>query len=58
MNGHGGICCLCGDHYETWGHNPEPLAEFSKGRCCNACNSERVLPVRLESLLKENRGQS
>ena len=38
-------CVLCGGSIGEWGNNPYPLAE--KGECCNACNTERVVPERL-----------
>ena len=38
------ICIICGEHYEGYGNNAEPLAE---GRCCDACNA-LVIAKRLE----------
>jgi len=47
-------CCLCGEPCEPWhpdsegyGHNPEPLGHYPD-RCCNTCNSEKVIPTRLK----------
>lgn len=43
-------CCFCGHKFpfkET--HNAEPVIE--KGRCCEDCHKERVLPYRLGVLL-------
>ena len=36
-----------GEVYWTKGNNAEPVEE---GQCCNACNSNVVLPARLEQL--------
>lgn len=42
-------CCLCGKEFEGYGNNPAPLKE--SGECCDRCNAEKVIPVRLETLL-------
>lgn len=44
-------CCLCGKEIEVeftgWsdGNNAQPLAD---GRCCNDCNTTKVIPARIE----------
>ena len=43
-------CCLCGDPYAGHGNNPEPLSEA--GRCCDDCNSLRVVPARMNIIYK------
>lgn len=41
-------CCLCGKKCENkWGNNPEPIVAYNKGKCCNQCNMEKVIPARL-----------
>ena len=45
-NGKYGTCCLCGALYIQWGHNPDPLAKGKAARCCDLCNTFRVLPAR------------
>ena len=51
-------CCICGGMIEhqhndkgeiTWieGHNAAPVKD---GRCCQECNSTKVIPKRMESL--------
>ena len=42
-------CCLCGVEFEGYGNNPAPVKE--SGECCDRCNAEKVIPVRLEALL-------
>lgn len=46
-------CCLCGKEIEklgNWeGNNAEPLKE---GRCCDACNMDKVIPARLRDYTK------
>ena len=41
-------CCICGEKLEGYGNNPAPLAE--KGRCCDRCNLEKVLPARMKAV--------
>ena len=38
-------CCICGKKAEGFGNNPQPIKD--KGRCCDACNAEVVIPARL-----------
>lgn len=39
-------CCLCNEPLENeWGNNPDPLND-GKGRCCDRCNKDKVLPAR------------
>ena len=45
-----GPCCLCSGLYEGWGNNPEPLADFGTQRCCNRCNTTKVIPERLRNM--------
>jgi len=33
-------CILCGEEYEGYGHNPDPLSKT--GRCCDQCNIDVV----------------
>jgi hypothetical protein len=44
------LCCFCGQDFGQFGNNPEPLVAFDEGRCCNDCNSSRVIPARLSQL--------
>lgn len=46
------ICDICGKEFQERGNNPEPI---TKGICCDKCNREYVLPVRLK--LKEKGGK-
>ena len=39
------ICCLCGKEYKGYGNNALPLHD---GKCCNECNSLKVIPARLK----------
>jgi len=44
------LCVLCKKSITgAYGHNAEPLA---KGRCCNHCNAYKVVPQRIQSLMK------
>ena len=38
-------CCICGEHYEGWGNNPEPASLW--GKCCKTCDYKVVIPARI-----------
>ena len=42
-------CCICKKPFFGLGNNPNPIK--TKGKCCNKCNIDKVLPTRL-GLLK------
>lgn len=39
-------CSICKKESEGFGHNPEPIKPYDQ-RCCDACNNEVVIPVRI-----------
>ena len=41
-------CVLCGKEIEGYGNNPAPLAD--EGKCCDSCNSKRVIPARFKAM--------
>jgi|OM-RGC.v1.036524910 uncharacterized membrane protein len=42
-------CCICGNEFEGYGNNPRPLSVKTEDDvCCNRCNVEVVLPMRLK----------
>ncbi len=49
-------CCLCNEEIEIepsgWdsGNNAQPLAD---GRCCNDCNTHKVIPARIDEMFKD-----
>ena len=43
-------CVLCGTTFVGYGNNPEPLASFDDGRCCDDCNTTKVIPARIKRL--------
>jgi hypothetical protein len=45
------VCVLCGELIVGYGHNPEPLASYDDGRCCDLCNDTKAIPARLAHLL-------
>lgn len=47
MNG-SETCVLCKNEYRGHGNNPAPVVQ--EGRCCDDCNSTRVIPARLKQL--------
>ena len=44
-------CSLCDKNYEGMGNNPMPLKEVDE-RCCDTCNSEKVLPARIMRMMQ------
>lgn len=48
-------CCLCGQHFKGYGNNAWPLG---KGKCCDKCNKEKVLPERQIQIMNIERGKS
>lgn len=38
-------CCICNNEIEGYDNNAEPVME---GRCCNECNMNIVIPVRMK----------
>lgn len=44
-------CCFCGHKFPSKEmHNAEP--EVEKGRCCEDCHKQKVLPYRVGVLLR------
>lgn len=49
------VCCFCegelehaeGQNPDTWGNNPSNACTHEKARCCNHCNENIVIPVRV-----------
>ncbi|MDR2571535.1 MAG: hypothetical protein LBD23_14755 [Oscillospiraceae bacterium] len=41
------ICGICKKEYEGFGNNPHPIETISNDRCCDSCNINIVIPVRL-----------
>lgn len=46
-------CVLCGKHIDGYGNNPAPLAD--EGKCCDECNSTKVIPARMKVLRDKKR---
>lgn len=47
-------CCLCGKEIKGYGNNAEPL---DSGRCCDDCNKDFVIPVRLSIMTNRDRSE-
>jgi len=41
-------CCICSLEYIGYGNNATPVKE---GRCCDVCNSFKVVPARMDNLM-------
>jgi hypothetical protein len=56
LNGDAYQCVLCNSYNEGYGNNPEPCADA--GRCCDNCNSNKVIPQRMNDTISlQNRRQ-
>ena len=44
------ICSICGKPYTGWGNNAYPV---NNGRCCDHCNTTKVIPARFAALKNE-----
>ena len=55
-------CCICGKKYVGFGNNPAPYDYSGDGeyRCCDRCNLNTVIPLRMLRLLsgKNPRGDA
>jgi hypothetical protein len=51
-------CCICREIFTGFGHNPDPLGDFDKDRCCDRCNREAVIPARIADINKTVKAQS
>ena len=43
---------MTGEIYWSEGHNAQPLSD---GRCCSACNTTKVIPARIQSIIQHRR---
>lgn len=46
-------CCICKKEINGSGNNPWPLKYKDNERCCDMCNSELVIPLRLKNMEKK-----
>lgn len=44
-------CSICGQFFAGYGNNPYPVTKEEGDRCCDACNSEQVIPARIRGLM-------
>ncbi len=44
-------CAICGENFKGFGHNAEPI---SRGRCCEKCNDNFVIPVRIKEAMGQD----
>ena len=46
------VCVICGKTIlQEWGNNPNPIKKG--GKCCNACNMQKVIPARIFGVIKK-----
>ena len=51
-------CCLCGAICTGWGNDPWPLDTRNDTRCCDSCNSDKVIPARMAKIYVTDRKES
>ncbi len=44
-------CCICGNNFSGYGHNPQPVDDTEGARCCDRCNSSVVIPARMKNYI-------
>lgn len=44
------VCCICGKKFTGFGNNPWPVVKDETARCCDECNSTKVLAARLAQM--------
>ena len=47
------ICSICGKKFTGYGNNPYPVTKGEDDRCCDECNDTKVIPARLQALIKK-----
>ena len=45
-------CVICEEYFTGWGNNPDPIKNY--GDCCNACNTNKVIPERMRQIINHN----
>ena len=40
-------CCFCGKELGQWGNSPYPACTKSGAQCCDECNMNIVIPLRI-----------
>jgi len=51
-------CAFCDEEHEGFGNDPWPVDMHLEHRVCDNCNSEIVIPARLEMLKNKNRNEA
>lgn len=44
------VCDICGKRFDEYGNNPAP---FKGERCCDKCNANIVIPMRIYGVIKD-----
>ena len=45
-------CVICYEHFTGFGNNPDPIKNY--GDCCDACNTNKVIPERMRQIINQN----
>lgn len=52
-------CCICGKSFYGNGNNAYPLMKNRENKCCNECNNDYIIPLRMiEILAKKERNKT
>lgn len=49
------VCCICKEEFTGFGNNPAPLPVKENDRCCDECNEQVIIPIRIYLLSKKKR---
>lgn len=44
-------CCICGKSFYGNGNNAYPLMRNRENKCCNECNNDYIIPLRMIEIL-------
>ncbi len=50
-------CVICEEHFTGYDNNPDPVVATgpdNPGGCCDACNTNKVIPARMAELMQMN----
>ena len=48
-------CSICDEIFSGFGNNPWPVTEGDEDRCCDNCNSMKVIPARFREMAEETK---
>jgi rubrerythrin len=46
-------CVICSEYFTGYGNNPDPVKNY--GDCCDSCNTNKIIPLRVKQIINEQR---